>query len=147
MILDKDCAEPYYIFEPTGLLIDLASIGAENWLTRDPRGILAFVRRYGLLWHGAVDLGTGKCRESLSKWWYEAADIMWMLDLYKRLMESIEQDSATPLHEAIAIGFAQVCQPEPISDEDLKKLPAAARGAVYRARLKASGWQPPAAKA
>ena len=33
-----------------------------------------------------------------------------------------------------------------ISDEDLKKLPAADRAKVYRARLTASGWQPPAAK-
>jgi NADH-quinone oxidoreductase subunit I len=37
--------------------------------------------------------------------------------------------------------------PLTISDEDLKKLPAADRAAVYRARLKASGWTPPAAKA
>jgi len=34
--------------------------------------------------------------------------------------------------------------PLTISDEDLKKLPAADRAKVYRARLKASGWQPPA---
>ena len=33
--------------------------------------------------------------------------------------------------------------PATISDEDLKKLPAAERGKVYRARLTASGWQPP----
>src|SRR5438105_602824 len=33
--------------------------------------------------------------------------------------------------------------PLTISDEDLKKLPAADRAKVYRARLKASGWQPP----
>jgi NADH-quinone oxidoreductase subunit I len=37
--------------------------------------------------------------------------------------------------------------PLTITDEDLKKLPAADRAAVYRARLKASGWTPPAAKA
>jgi formate hydrogenlyase subunit 6/NADH:ubiquinone oxidoreductase subunit I len=36
--------------------------------------------------------------------------------------------------------------PLTISDEDLKKLPAADRAKVYRARLTASGWQPPAAK-
>ncbi len=34
--------------------------------------------------------------------------------------------------------------PLTISDEDLKKLPAAERAKVYRARLRASGWQPPA---
>ena len=37
--------------------------------------------------------------------------------------------------------------PLTISDEDLKKLPPADRAKVYRARLTASGWQPPAAKA
>ena len=37
--------------------------------------------------------------------------------------------------------------PLTISDEDLKKLPPAERGKVYRARLKASGWQPPAGAA
>jgi formate hydrogenlyase subunit 6/NADH:ubiquinone oxidoreductase subunit I len=36
--------------------------------------------------------------------------------------------------------------PLTISDEDLKNLPAADRAKVYRARLTASGWQPPAAK-
>jgi len=33
--------------------------------------------------------------------------------------------------------------PLTISDDDLKKLPPADRAKVYRARLKASGWQPP----
>jgi hypothetical protein len=37
--------------------------------------------------------------------------------------------------------------PLTISDEDLKKLPASERALVYRARLKASGWQPPTSKA
>jgi NADH-quinone oxidoreductase chain I len=37
--------------------------------------------------------------------------------------------------------------PLTISDDDLKKLPASERALVYRARLKASGWQAPAAKA
>jgi len=37
--------------------------------------------------------------------------------------------------------------PLTINDEDLKKLPAADRALVYHARLRASGWQPPAAKA
>jgi NADH-quinone oxidoreductase chain I len=36
--------------------------------------------------------------------------------------------------------------PLTISDEDMKKLPPAERGKIYRARLKASGWTPPAAK-
>ena len=36
--------------------------------------------------------------------------------------------------------------PLTISDEDLRKLPAADRAKVYRARLTASGWQPPASR-
>jgi formate hydrogenlyase subunit 6/NADH:ubiquinone oxidoreductase subunit I len=36
--------------------------------------------------------------------------------------------------------------PLTISDDDLKNLPAAERAKVYRARLKASGWTPPAPK-
>ena len=44
---------------------------------------------------------------------------MWMLDLYTRLRQPIEQNSAGPLREAIAKDFAQVCKPEPTSDEDL----------------------------
>jgi ferredoxin len=37
--------------------------------------------------------------------------------------------------------------PLTISDEDMKKLPASDRAAIYHARLRASGWTPPAAKA
>ena len=40
-------------------------------------------------------------------------------------------------------GDGERIDPLTISDEDLKKLPAADRAKVYRARLKASGWQPP----
>jgi NADH-quinone oxidoreductase subunit I len=49
---------------------------------------------------------------------------------------------ATPAAEA-----PKDYDPLTISDEDLKKLPASERALVYRARLKASGWQPPTSKA
>jgi hypothetical protein len=51
---------------------------------------------------------------------------------------------------AVAAGAAAAPKdydPLTISDEDLKKLPASERALVYRARLKASGWQPPTSKA
>ena len=51
--------------------------------------------------------------------------------------------AATPTTAAAPTDY----DPLTISDEDLKKLPAADRAKVYRARLTASGWQPPASKA
>jgi formate hydrogenlyase subunit 6/NADH:ubiquinone oxidoreductase subunit I len=51
--------------------------------------------------------------------------------------------AAAPTAEAAPADY----DPLTISDEDLKKLPPADRAKVYRARLKASGWTPPAAKA
>jgi NADH-quinone oxidoreductase subunit I len=50
-------------------------------------------------------------------------------------------------HAAAAAAAPTDYDPLTISDEDLKKLPAADRAKVYRARLTASGWQPPASKA
>ncbi|MDQ6675475.1 MAG: hypothetical protein M3069_32895, partial [Chloroflexota bacterium] len=59
-------------------------------------------------------------------------------------------DDATPsAAAAVATAAAPPADYDPltISDDDLKKLPAADRALVYHARLRASGWQPPAAKA
>src|SRR6266849_2227195 len=62
--------------------------------------------------------------------------------------------AAAPAPAAAAPAAPTAAAPPPadydpltISDEDLKKLPAADRARVYRARLTASGWQPPASKA
>jgi hypothetical protein len=107
----------YYIFEHRDLMFDLAGVAA-GWRTRDVRGILAFVRRYGLLRHGAEQLGTGNCREPVSAWRDEAARMYWIMDLYVRLKEAEARDSAAPLRGAIA-DFAQACEPKPVNDEEL----------------------------
>jgi hypothetical protein len=117
VVLDEEKAEPYYIFEPRDLIFDLADVAAA-WMTREYRVIQAFVRRYGLLWHGAEHLGTGACREPVSRWWDEAAEMYWIMDLYARLRESVAIGSADPLHGAVA-NFAQACEPIPVKDEDL----------------------------
>ena len=117
MILDEGRAESYYIFEPRDLMFDLAGVAA-GWMTRDPRGITAFVRRYGLLWHGAEHLSTGNCREPISSWWDEAGEMYWIMDLYARLKESVARGSADPLRGAIA-DFALACEPKPVDDEGL----------------------------
>jgi hypothetical protein len=117
VVLDEERAEPYYIFEPLDLMFDLADVAA-GWMARDTRVILPFVRRYGLLWHGAEHLGTGACREPVNRWWDEAAEMYWIMDLYARLRDSVALGSADPLRGAIA-DFAQACEPKPVKDEDL----------------------------
>ena len=117
VVLDEQRAEFYYIFEPRDLMFALVDVAA-GWKAHDPRGILPFVRRYGLLWHGAEHLGTGNCREPVSRWWDEAAEMYWLMDLYTRLKESVAKDFADPLRGAIA-DFAQACEPKPVDDSDL----------------------------
>lgn len=96
VILDEDRAEHYFLYEPTDLLFDLADLGADP-NNRDPRAVLSFVRRYGLLWHGAEDLGSGECQEPLSKWWEEARILALTGDFYVRLKDSLEAGSVEPI--------------------------------------------------
>jgi hypothetical protein len=106
VILDEDRAERYYMYEPTDLLFDLADLGADP-NSRDPREVVSFVRRYGLLWHGAEHLGSGECREPLSEWWAEARALALTGDLYMRLKDSLQTGSAEPLR-TIPVDFTSV---------------------------------------
>jgi predicted RNA-binding Zn-ribbon protein involved in translation (DUF1610 family) len=117
VVLDEDRAEPYYIFEPTDLLFDLADLGAGPH-KRDPREAVSFVRRYGLLWHGAERLGSGQCREPLEKWWSEAGMLAVTGDLYMRLRDSLQAGSADPLRDS-PVDFTSIFDSEAPSDEGL----------------------------
>jgi hypothetical protein len=96
IILDEGRAEEYYLFEPTDLMFDLAALAADP-ANPDSRGALAFVRRYGLLWHGKEALGSRECREPLSDWWEESYALAVTADLYVRLKESARSGSAESL--------------------------------------------------
>jgi hypothetical protein len=96
IVLDEDRAQPYFLYESTNLLFDFADI-APDPDNLDPQRAVAFVRRYGLLWHGADELGTGKCREPLEKWWAESYLLAATADFYVRLKESAATGSANPL--------------------------------------------------
>jgi len=96
IVLDESRAEEYYLFEPTDLMFDLADLAADP-ANPDPRGALAFVRRYGLLWHGKEALGSGECREPLGDWWRESYVLAVTADLYVRLKESARSGSAESL--------------------------------------------------
>jgi hypothetical protein len=56
--------------------------------------MLAFVRRYGLLRHGAEDLDASECRESLVDMLVEARFFAQLLDLYRKLKQSVQASSA-----------------------------------------------------
>lgn len=96
IVLNEDRARPYFLYESTDLLFDLAEIAADP-SNLDPRRVVAFVRRYGLFWHGADELGTGKCREPLRKWWTESYELAVMADFYVRLKEATTAGSAGSL--------------------------------------------------
>jgi hypothetical protein len=96
IVLDEGRAEEYYLFEPTDLMLDLAALAADP-AHPDSHGALAFVRRYGLLWHGKEHLGSGRCREPLSDWWKESYALAVTADLNLRLKESVLSGSAESL--------------------------------------------------
>ncbi len=96
IVLDEDRAQPYFLHEPRDLLFDFAELAA-NPGDLDTRRATAFVRRYGLLWHGAEDLGSGNCREPLAEWWKESYAFALTADLYVRLKAAVRTGSAQDL--------------------------------------------------
>jgi hypothetical protein len=115
MVLDESRAERYLLPDPERaerMGFDLAAM-AFHRSGRDPRQAVAFVRRYGLLWHGPNQLGSGGCRESLDDWWHEAEKLSALLLTSVRLGEAARDGSAAPVRrhfEALGIRFE--------SDED-----------------------------
>src|SRR5918997_3266059 len=118
IVLDEGRAQPYFLYEPTDLLFDLAEIAADP-SDLDPRRAAAFVRRHGLLWHGVDELGTGKCREPLKNWWVESYALAVTIDLYMRLKEAATTGSADPLR-AMPFDFMEFIEGgDPEDDEFL----------------------------
>jgi hypothetical protein len=71
----------------------------------DPQGG-NFIRRYGLLWHGANALSSGECQESLDNWWHEAEKLSSLLLTSVRLGEAMREGSAAPVRRYVeASGF------------------------------------------
>jgi hypothetical protein len=102
VVLDENRAETYDIHERAKDLVflELAELAwGRNQV--DPRAISSFVRKNGLLWHGAEELGSGECRESLEDWRYEALVMTLVLELWSDLRKSIRQDSADPLRRTL----------------------------------------------
>jgi hypothetical protein len=108
IVLDADRAETYMPYEIDESFFMLAA-------AKDFRDYKAFVRRYGLLWHGPEVLGTGTCRESTSDWRravYEAARVALICI---KLREAAKVGSAEPVR-ALGPTWPEVA--ENLSDED-----------------------------
>src|SRR3712207_9125912 len=63
----------------------------------DYQDFRAFLRRYGLLWHGPDALGTGECREPVSGWQRAAYEARVVVLLYMKLREAERTGTADPI--------------------------------------------------
>lgn len=118
IILDEDRAEPYGIHERANdhVFLELAEVGPDPSKV-DPRNVVSFVRRNGLLWHGADSLGTGECREPLAEWWAESRMIGILQEVYVGLKDSIREGSASTLR-SVYERFPEVSKLAPLDADD-----------------------------
>jgi len=145
VVLDESRAEEYPMevtADSKDLVLQLAHMAAD-WDNRDPRDIVTFVRRNGLLWHGASDLGTGECRESLSEWWEEARLIGLLLSLYNDLVRATSNSPTHYLRDCIGelVGFygAELDADDEDADEDLAEVASLYLAEALTERLESCG--------
>jgi hypothetical protein len=111
IILDQNRAERYL---PDSLDSAIFELAASN----DYQDFRAFLRRYGLLWHGPDSLGTGECRESVSEWQLAAYEARVVILLYMKLREAGRTGSADPVR---SLKMTWPGLPETSNDEDYLK--------------------------
>ena len=112
IILDENRAERYMPGLLDRAIFELAAAS-------DYQDLRAFVRRYGLLWHGPDFLGTGECRESVSEWREAASEANLIVLLYMKLREAERTGSADPLR---SLNMTWQGMPETSNDEVYLKL-------------------------
>jgi hypothetical protein len=106
-VLDEDRAQRYRLQDRDcrELLFDLAGIGAAGDILRNAR---AFVMRYGLLWHGPSDLGSGECRESFRVGWFKhIQDLHLTMTLYQELKKPAQTGSSERLGRWLTAGVSR----------------------------------------
>lgn len=101
VILDEGRADPYFLFEPTDLVFDLLDVYDSDGL--DPKAVTRFARRYGLLYHGMSDLGTGHCREPLDRWYEDLANFNLVARLYMGLVESVRHGPTEQMRQTFEL--------------------------------------------
>jgi hypothetical protein len=95
IVLDEDKAELYNIQATTDVEFALERLDED-----DPESAVAFAERYGLLWHGAGELGTGECRERLDDWWRVSREMFVVINLYRALRRAVQLGSTWPIGAA-----------------------------------------------
>lgn len=106
IILDERNAETYTFFEPDqceNLLLDLAELrllgSIADFRVTSPHHAIDFTKRHGLLWHRPGELGSEKCRESLTDWLIVGHELSISIGLYMKLQESVDTGLAEPLRQ------------------------------------------------
>lgn len=122
VVLDEGRATPYYIFEPPDLLFDLLNVYQPGGL--EASDVTGFVRRYGLLYHGEVDLGSGECRESLETWQDELESLNLVTRLYIDLVESKKNGPTETMREVFSV-VEDSDDPAPTDEEYLQAVSVA----------------------
>lgn len=100
VVLDEARAETYYMFGTRNLSFELAYL-ARDTNNLDTDDLLAFVRRYGLLWHGEADLGTGNCRERVLDIWVESGMLSLIIRMYSDMRSALETKETEPLRQTM----------------------------------------------
>lgn len=118
IVLDEDRVEPYGIHERADdyTFLELAEVGPDP-SNLDPRNVVSFVRKNGLLWHGLESVGTGQCREPLREWWVESRQMGMLLEVYAALKESLKKGSASALRRVFE-RFPELYELAPLDAED-----------------------------
>jgi hypothetical protein len=99
VVLEEDRAEKYFLDTPEAnermafALATLSFVGQKL----APEGVIAFVKRYGLLWHGTP--GSGQCREALDDWATAVLQLWFAGTLYLKLMNSVREGTATEVRD------------------------------------------------
>jgi hypothetical protein len=122
IVLDEDRAIGYGFGSPEEserVAFDLAALSRH---LGDETAVLRFARRWGLLWHGAEELGSGKCREPLHAWWVEATLLNQVGVFYQTLLDSRRHGSAKPIQDFLrrsgGIGFPSLSPASTHFDQD-----------------------------
>jgi hypothetical protein len=103
IILEAGKAETYAFGQLDNLPLDLAMLDEG-----DPQQIVAFVRRYGLLWHGPDELGNGtqELRESVQDWRHVVALLGNTINFYVDLRKAKKDDPRDTLRKSTSLLFA-----------------------------------------
>ncbi len=114
VILDEGRATSYYLFESHDRLFALLDVYSPDRL--DPNDVVGFVRRYGLLYHGAKDIDSGQCREPLARWRDDLASLNMVAHMYVELVESRKSGLTPRMRETFSF-VATPDYPDPTEQE------------------------------